>query len=607
MSCSADARRSRIEQSVLPWLPGEACTESFRRRWLSGIVVAAVFLGVSLLSSPIPGVNEPHYLCKARAFDDPTWCSRDFFLTSASVHYCFFVVTGFLTRWLSLDAIAVIGRAVSVALLAAGWTMLGHSLRLGAAWRILAAGMFATISQLGSFSGEWLLGGFESKVPAWGLCLAAISLWIRGQLQSCPGWMTAAGVVCGLACSLHPVVGGWVAACLCMVSLAGLSAAFSRIVRFHFRRMGQARGANSDTGTVRLLKPLIGIALFTVATILIALPGLIPALQMVLDQSNPQKDRELASFVQVFWRLKHHLDPTELLPSQWLYATVLCGGISVGSRRLTILTRPTQRAIESDTRQPSRAWNSLLTVFVMSALIAFSGIVIGWHRAWTHPDKIGGEFTALAQFVLGRDSEIAQELDSWQWRASLLKFYPFRAFDALLPIVASFVLAGLSQVMTVRSQRLTTNRHAGVLLLSVALPLALACFGREGAPPGYSADQFTEWQEACRWIRENTPESSLVLTPRESFAFKWLAERAEFVCYKDCPQDTAGILTWNKRLWLLHDWTLNSSSDGRYDTADLKTLRGQTDCDYILTRILGPFDEEPLWQSREWRIYSVPE
>jgi hypothetical protein len=30
--------------------------------------------------------------------------------------------------------------------------------------------------------------------------------------------MLAAGVICGLGCALHPVVGGWVAACLCIAS-----------------------------------------------------------------------------------------------------------------------------------------------------------------------------------------------------------------------------------------------------------------------------------------------------------------------------------------------------------------------------------------------------
>ena len=566
-----------VGQNPVPLLLTEAGVESFQKVWLSGTVIAALFFGVSLLSSAIPGINEPHYLCKARAFDDPVWCTRDFFLASANAHYCFFAVTGFLTRWLSLDAIALLGRSVSVMLLATGWTMLGRSLGLSAAWRILAACVFATISQLGSFSGEWLLGGFESKVPAWGLSLVAISFWIRGQMQCCPGWMTAAGVVCGAASSLHPVVGGWVAVCVCLAS------AWSIVVPARRDSANEAcarliRGVNNHSGAVPGLKPLIGIGLFSAATIVMALPGLIPALRLVLDQSSPQKDRELASFVQVFWRLKHHLDPTELLPSQWLYAAVLLGGIGVYCSRVKTFARPA----DSSAGDTTKAWHCLLAVFTMSALIAAAGIVIGWH------------------------TKVASDMDGWQWRASLLKFYPFRAFDALLPIVAALAHTRLLKSGLTPSPGRLPLHMIGVLIVACGIPLAVAWHSRELTPPGYTADQYSEWQEACRWMRENTPESSLVLTPRESFAFKWMAERAEFVCYKDGPQDTAGILTWNKRLWLLHDWTLKSSSDGRYDAVDLKTLRRQTDCDYILTRILGPFDGEPLWQGQEWRIYAVP-
>jgi len=142
------------------------------------------------------------------------------------------------------------------------------------------------------------------------------------------------------------------------------------------------------------------------------------------------------------------------------------------------------------------------------------------------------------------------------------------------------------------------------ILTLVTLLAALAV--RPAAPPGYSAAQYAEWRQACEWLRQHTAPDALILTPRESFGFKWYAERAEYVCYKDCPQDAAGILEWDRRLWLLHEWTLSSSQDGRYDARDLELLRQRTDCDYILTRILGPFADQPVWRGREWGIYRVP-
>ncbi len=558
-----------ILKSLLSDNSGRPQPEPLGTRLWSCLFVTAIFAAVCLLSSPIPGVNEPHYLAKARAFDNPTWCSRDFFLTSSNAHYVFFWLIGILTRWLSFDAIAVIGRLLSSVLLAVGWTSLGRSLGLTAIYRCMAAGGFATLSLLGSFSGEWLLGGFESKVPAWGFGLIAVSLWIRGQLKICPGWMTAAGVLCGTSCSLHPVVGGWIAVCICLASVWSL--------------------LTSSNRNTQPMKRLIGLAAFAITTIVLSLPGLIPALRMVLDTSTPQKDRELALFYQVFWRLKHHLDPTELTTSQWTYTAVLLVSLALVVKWQRTIQPARIEAVDNgqaDFSAPSQGQTALgyfLTFFNMSVLIALAGVVIGWHNVE------------------------AKQMDDWQWRASLLKFYPFRCFDALLPIITAIFAGRILQdyhFCRIRVPRPLTRLL--FLLLMTTLPLIQAFRIRESAPPGYSAAQFSDWQEACQWIQANTPADALILTPRESFAFKWFAERAEFVCYKDCPQDAAGILTWNKRLWFLHDWTLKSSSDLLYDNGDLEVLRQKTGCDYIVTRILGPFQAEPLWEGQHWRIYRVP-
>jgi hypothetical protein len=310
-------------------------------------------------------------------------------------------------------------------------------------------------------------------------------------------------------------------------------------------------------------------------------------LTLVLDKSLPQKDRELASFYQVFWRLKHHLDPTEIPGSQWLYLLLVGSGLLAGVAGL-------KRCCREKSRPDGLRW--MLVFFGMSALIALAGVMIGWHTVR------------------------AQELDGWEWRASLLKFYPFRCFDALLPITTALVFGRLVQACSQPSEvqsAFNSGTFAGRLLsnpvlrkiafgIILLLPLWQSWHSREAAPAGYTVDQFTDWREACDWLREKTPKDALILTPRESSAFKWLAERAEYVCYKDCPQDAAGILTWNRRLWLLHDWTLQSSTDALYDNRDLRILRAKTDCDFIVTRILGPFETDPLWEGQHWKIYAVP-
>ena len=73
--------------------------------WLA---VSAFFAIWSLLHVAVPGVNEPHYLGKARAFSDPDWCAGDFFLHSANAHAVFFNIVGPLTQILPLAAVAVL-------------------------------------------------------------------------------------------------------------------------------------------------------------------------------------------------------------------------------------------------------------------------------------------------------------------------------------------------------------------------------------------------------------------------------------------------------------------------------------------------------------------
>ncbi len=533
---------------------------------LSILAIAGMFLGVSLLSSPIPGVNEPHYLCKARAFSDPSWCDRDFFLTSANAHYCFFWLVGPLTQVVSFTTAALIGRGISALLLAIGWTVLGRAIGLSPSIRLLAAGAFACLSQLGSFSGEWLLDGFESKVAAWGLGLCAVGFWIRGTVRTCPGWMAVAGICCGAGAMLHPVVGGWIAVCICIAWLMDL--------------MTRRRAI----GSTRYMKSIRGIVAFSFATILVALPGLIPVLRMVLDDSLGSWYREKASFIQVFWRLKHHLDPTELMTTQWLYA----GGLLSLSIMLFIIVQQ-QLRLNLQTSAPDSCRDALpeLTVeinllmkfFLASVAIALAGVIIGWHVVE------------------------ARDMEGWEWRAALLKFYPFRTFDALLPIFSG-LLVGLSlqQLMADRRKELA----AVIVFVFCGLPFVPATLKRGFVPLGYTADQFAEWQAACIWIQKETPPGTLFLTPRESFAFKWMAERAEYVCYKDCPQDAAGILEWQRRLWWLNHWTLKSSTDGVYNRADLEELRAETGCDFVLTRILGPFETAPVWQGKVWQVIKVP-
>lgn len=44
--------------------------------------------------TPPPGINEAHYLVKAKHFWDPSFCASDLFVESPNVHFVFYIFFG---------------------------------------------------------------------------------------------------------------------------------------------------------------------------------------------------------------------------------------------------------------------------------------------------------------------------------------------------------------------------------------------------------------------------------------------------------------------------------------------------------------------------------
>ena len=132
-------------------------------------LAAAACLAHSALRAPAPGVNEPHYLAKALHWIDPAWCQGDFFLESSNPHLVFYTLVGPGTAVLTFPAVAWLGRVLVLSLLATGWVAMVRRLvpDTWAGWTATTA--FLLAASIGNLSGEWVVGGFESKVVAYGL------------------------------------------------------------------------------------------------------------------------------------------------------------------------------------------------------------------------------------------------------------------------------------------------------------------------------------------------------------------------------------------------------------------------------------------------------
>lgn len=503
--------------------------------WLS-------FLIYSFWQAPVPAVNEPHWLTKAKHYWQPEWCPGDFFLDSSNTHLVFYQTVGVLTSLVSFEAAAVIARLLGYLLLAIGWTSLCRSATGKSQTAFPAAWLFLLLASIGNLSGEWLVSGIEGKVFSYGFIF--LGLASLGEAR----WFRA-GLYTSLGIAFHPLVGIW------SLIATGMAAAFSLL-------MGRTDRPILSTlnDIIRRRNFLVGM----VTLIAVSLFGILPALQAIGGAST--SDVRTATFLQVFHRLDHHLDPMEF--DGWRYGIYLL---------LAVAAWLLLRFGEKRSQMSWLGWTVLA-----SGIIATVGWLIGYRDA-SIPDV-----------------ELWERMPLYDLRAALLKFYPFRLVDVLLPVLVAILLArhATARLIHFHPRAMRTGFVAAIV---VSLWLST---GR-GSVNRMSALQESDWLEACEWIRENTPGDALVHTPRQSWAFKWFAQRAEYVSLKDCPQDTPGIIEWNNRLNGISKWAETRYTDRVYSRVETEALNRETGITHLLVRRLGPFEIEPVFRNVTYRIYWI--
>lgn len=524
-------------------------------RWLVLLAVWATFLLYSAIAAPIPGVNEPHYLCKAKHYWQPEWCSADFFLDSPNAHTVFFATIGALTNVFSLDVSAWIGRSIAMLLLAWGWTR-GCSRMLFLSWSPLwCAWIFLLINSFGNFSGEWLIGGVEGKVFAYAFLFAAFADVIDRRRNFAALWA-------GLGISFHPVVGVW-------GLLAFLGSEFVVLAKDLFRD-SRPSPTRPSQGWLSLIAHRLSSAVQPAMILFItSLPGLIPVIELLTAPVSPQVKYE-ANYYQVYFRLAHHLDPMTFPARSYIGYACLIGflitGMMWGGR--------------------SNARKSFDLIVIWSVIFALVGVVIGYYPVPKHPE--------LMPF--------------FEQRMNLLKFYPFRLADALVPIAVAVALIGVLE----RTWLYRPSADSERIWLSPAAIMMTLLFGfslwqaRHGIDPNrYAGTDRTDWMDICSWIDQHLPNDALVQSPTNGWAFKWFARRAEYVSFKDCPQNAEGIVEWNRRLNFLHNWYEKKYADKLYSASELRQLRDETKMTHLLTDRLGPLELDPIYRNATFQIYDL--
>jgi len=442
--------------------------------------------------------NEVDVLPLARQFADPTWIPQDWYLNQPTGYrFLFAGVVGWMTMAWGFLAASIVGRLGCYALMAAGLVGMGRSLGLRLPFLLLAIACFlhsglspfVSSAEQGMAAKEWIVGSLEAKSVAYGLVLLAIASLLRGHERR-----TAA--LLGVATSFHVLVGGW-------AFLSGLGAWL-----WQHRQPWKARP-----------HPLLLLSLY-VGCAATAIPAVVSQL---LTPTTATADGFSPSFIYVFLRLPHHLNPLSWGVDKWLRIAIFIGLFGLARWRLhrqcSLLSSGQNLACQR------------LSVWVSCSLVPF----------------------ALGLMAMFFDTQ-----------GRVLQYYPFRLGDVMLPLGTVFLWAVLiQQALDAHPPAWWRPVSRGLLALGVVIPTALLIWN--GSQLAHFPDKQQaadgEWRQVCEWVRQNTPAEAIVVTPPADVTvvnLPWMTQRGIVANYKFLPQTGPEIVAWYARL--------NDLSGGNLDT-----------------------------------------
>ncbi len=495
---------------------------------------------------PTPDDSEAHYLAIAKHAWNPEWIPRDLLLNSTNVHVVFSSLLGWISLFTPLPVFAWIGRVIVWGLLAWGWRRLAVAVTPNRLFAVLSAALFVTFSQYFYMSREWSVGGLEAKGLAYAVMLFALERIVRGR------WTQGLALL-GMSTSVHVVVGGW----------ATLAAGGCWLL------------SKDSRPTLKQLIPGLGLAL------LLALPGLIPALQMVL--SADPADAALANKVYVFFRLPHHLWPPAM--RWWL---ILRHALLIGFMLLSyryVMGQLRANAVDElsetaaiDSLEKARRLTAVLRLALTAVAFSAVGLVFAFFCYWS-------------QSFLPIDDAFV---------AGVMKFYWFRLSDVLCPAAAAlFATQGIVLALEAESRWGRVALGAALLLVSGHLGF-LTLYHQANTVPRADGPQmvknFEDWRSISReaFSLPGKHGPARFITPWNSQTFKWYSSRSEIVSRKDIPQDAASIVEWWKRINDIYlEDNVPRGPFTEYPVEELRRFAEDYDADYVITESNPRIDDLP--------------
>ena len=418
------------------------------RAWEVLLIVMVFFI---LAGQPTPHVNEPHYLCRLKHYWDPAWCQGDLFLDSPEAHLVFAWSFGWLTKWLSLPALAWTGRLFVWSLLAWAWQRLSWRITPVPLAAVLSAALWVTFTRYAHLAGEWVVGGVEAKCVAYGFVLVALREFIDNRWNR--GW-----IALGAASAFRALVGGW------SVLVCGGIWIGRQLEDVERRQQIVA------TGLAMLPGLLVGGV--------IALAGVLPAL--ALTWNEPPEIVAEAHRIYVFERLPHHLALLSLPASEFGFRMASHTALIAGLFAAMWLHRRTVSSTIFGLRFV--AWYAygamLLAVIGFAVELAF----------WNDPSRAA----SLLRFYWFRLTDVAVSLAA-----------------------ALYIAAIVAEALAARRSWAPWALAAALAIACFGIGDALRDQAQNPVPPSdRRMRNYTAWLDVCEWIAANTPPDAGFLTPR---------------------------------------------------------------------------------------------
>jgi hypothetical protein len=419
------------------------------------------------------GRNEVDVLPLARQrVAEPTWIPGDWYLNQPPGYRLLFeMLFGRLIEAWGFLATSIVGRLMCYGLVALGLVLIGRKLGLTLLPLLLAVELL--LYNQGVAASESLVGGLEAKSVAYSFVLLAIGLMLESRY-------CLMALMLGLATSFHVLVGGWT---------------FLVVLGWLALRPRTGFKGNRHLGWLVLIYLVAGAF----------------AIKPVLDQLfTPIPPSSISpSFIYVFLRLPHHLNPLSWSSEVWLALAIYLLVLTLNMKML---------------------WQ--------------------WRKSEELPGQYKArvelfEFTliSLVPFLLGL------AFAPFDTQGSLLQFYPFRLGDVMLPLNTHLLLAcTLQQGFAVaQTRRVLSLVCSGLLVLTCSIQAV--DFQERFSALSQFPEVDLEVKALYDWVRTQTPTNTTVVSPPvELVNFTWLAERPTIAKYKLLPQHKAGILSWYERL-----------------------------------------------------------